>query len=596
MPRIVQLNDKVSNMIAAGEVVENPSSVIKELVENSIDAKSTQITIKLVDSGLKQISVIDNGIGMDKEDCRLCFKRHATSKIVSQHDLYRINTLGFRGEAIPSIASVSDMIIISSTGEEGYKINVKGNKLISEQSHQSRQGTEVTVSNLFYNTPARLKYITNKKSEIGKVTKLIESFSISNPSVSFKYFVDDRLTISTSGNNDYNELISKIYSKDIAKNSITFSYQEEAFSFTGYTTNINYTRSNRNYITLIVNNRIIKNKLILDSIVNGYGNLIPSGRYPISIISINIDPVLIDVNIHPKKTELKISNISDVINKITSTIKSTLFKEDLMYKEEVSIPFIEEFTPITEEPIKTSIPNEYFTPSLATTYEDISNSVSLDNVINSTTVEYTPISNEEILYNNVIPPKNKIRNLIYLGTLSHTYLLCQSIEGLVIVDQHAAAERINYEKVLQNFESETLTVTDYVIPQVLDFSISEKQLILENESSFKSIGIHIEDNIDNSITVRTIPTFLHNDKYNIQTIISDIVKTKDFDINKVRHAAAEMIACKSSIKANDFIDLSEVSVLIDKLSICDNPYTCPHGRPTLIEFSYKKIEKMFKRV
>ena len=575
MSRIVQLDDHLSNMIAAGEVVERVSSVVKELVENSLDAKSSEITIELVDSGIRSIKVSDNGIGMDKDDLKLSYLRHATSKIKNQYDLFRISTLGFRGEALPSIASVSDMTIKSNDGSMGYYIHLRASKLMDEGIVSLNQGTEVTVSNLFFNTPARLKYLKNENVELANVCEVVDKLAISNPTVRFKLINNNKVLLQTNGNNDMKSIIGNIYGLDSIKKMMIVDNESNGIKIKCFLSHPLVNKSRKNAITLVINGREVKNFSIMNSIIEGYDTYIPVGRYPLAVVFIKIDPMLVDVNVHPTKKEVRLSSESIIKELITSTIKNAL-------NETMSIPEID---------IKQNKKdNNMFTPSRNTDSEKVKK---YDEKI----IEKLEYEKQSFLNEDTIKLDKKLPYLEYIGHYAGTYLIFQNETGLFLMDQHAAAERIRYEKYLEALINPTSISQELIVPTIIEVSKEEKIFIDKNIEEFNKLGITLEDAGLNSFYLRSVPVWIIGDAISsTEEMIKYIVEKGIIDLKSIRDELAKRIACKGAIKANRNMEKEEINSLVKQLSECNNPFTCPHGRPTIINITQNEIEKLFLRI
>ena len=590
MPVIKCLDDVLSNMIAAGEVVDRPASVIKELVENSIDASATRIEINLIDSGVKSICVIDNGCGMDKSDCKMAFMRHATSKLKSKQDLYRINTLGFRGEAIPSIASVSEMTITSSISNEGYYVKYKAGKLVSEGSIAHNKGTTILVEKLFFNTPARLKYIKSLSLELGYITDIVDKLVLANPSISFKLTNNNKTLIQTNGYNDMIGLIGNVYGLETARNVIFKEAEQNGVKLRMYLVQPFINKAKRNYVNLIVNGRYVKNNNIINAIIEGYSTYLPLGRYPICIIYIDIDPMLIDVNVHPTKMEIKFSSEDELKEFITESVKKSFNQE-----KEI-IPDIKvNDTYQVDELFKSFNQEKEYNEAI----KKVNDYISLNEDVFKYTEEKenTNIIEEKII-DEILPSKERLPYLEYIGQFFGTYLLCQNQDGLYILDQHAAAERIRYEyyyEVLGNVDSSNQPL---LIP--INIELTKQMLIFVNEhlDDFKKIGFEIEESGVNSICIRTIPLWINDTdiEKTAEKIFNYLLEHNTIDVRKIRDGLSKSISCKGAIKANKSLNKEEVDSLLSNLGLCKNPFTCPHGRPTIIKFTNYEIEKMFKRV
>lgn len=575
---IQKMSPHLANMIAAGEVVERPMSVVKELVENAIDAKAHEIKIYLENGGLDLIKVVDDGVGMDSEDITMAFLPHATSKIKTEYDLFRISTLGFRGEAIASIAAVSTMQIISSQdGNEGYECSYKYGVKQSEGISHSNKGTTVIVNNLFFNTPARLKYMKSAKSELASIMFYIDRIALAHPSLRFAVYSDNKLVCQTSGSNNYETLVAEIYGIEAAKNTFVHSYVSDGYKATLVLVKPAIYRSNKLEITMISNGRYVKNYNVTNAVIEGYSTYIPIGKYPIAILYFDMDPLIIDVNVHPSKTEIKISNEESLTSTLTFEIRKKLESLTHIITRDVEKPIVDKFK-------KLSIFDESFD-------EEISEPIILkeDKAIYN---EPTKII-EEKPFDNI----RKIPYMEYVGSIFATYLIFQNDEGMFLIDQHAAHERINYEKYYELLKSPKQPTTNLLVPMMLSFTKQEALFIEENNSKFKELGFYLDQVGNTDYALREIPLWASDNSEDIiYDIISMMIANRKIDVIHFRDSIAKQISCKSSIKANHRINNDEVKSLIDDLNKCNNPFTCPHGRPTIIKLSLTDIEKMFERI
>ena len=580
MGKIIQLNDQLSNLIAAGEVVENMASVVKELVENSIDANSTDIKIELLETGLQEIKVIDNGDGMSKEDILMCFQRHATSKIKTSHDLYHINTLGFRGEAMPSIASVSHMDIISSEGETGYKIELKNGVIQNQGEYSPRKGTTINVKYLFFNTPARLKHLKATNTELSYIVNYINKIALSHPEISFTLSNNKKVIFRTPGSNDHLKVLSNIYSIEIIKSMVPFENQNQYFKIKGFLTKPMFNRSTRNHVTLIANNRMIKNSKVINAVIDGFKTFIPIGKYPIVFLQIELDPLLIDVNIHPQKLEVKFTEQRMLHSLIRNTITETLQRLDL-------IPEMK--TPKKEQDYKyetLNLSSDTLEPTLVK--EDF-----------MTFIENKVGEKPELKIEQTIETKTtKVPNMEYIGQYLGTYLIAQNSEGLFIIDQHAAAERIRYENYKKKFGEVEINTTKLLLPMTLDLSNAEVLQIKDNLDITLPLGVSLVDNNHSGVDILEVPSYFPKgfEQSYTEEIVKYIIEGRDLTVEGIRDDLAKNLSCKHSIKANKYINRIEIDKLLYDLEQCTNPYTCPHGRPVIIKFTQTEIEKMFKRI
>jgi DNA mismatch repair protein MutL len=604
MGKIKQLDNELSNLIAAGEVVVNMASVVKELVENSIDAMSTSIKVELLDAGLNEIKVIDDGEGMSLEDMKMCLKRHATSKIKTQHDLFHINSLGFRGEAIPSIASVSHLEITSSEGNEGHRLFFKNGQLIEEEPFAPKRGTVMTVRYLFYNTPARLKHLKSENTELAYIVDYMNKISLSHPEISFSLSNNNKRLFHTNGNNDLLQVLSNIYNIEIIKNMISFENRNQYFSISGYFAKPIYNRSQRNHITVIANDRMIKNTEIIKSVSEAYKTYLPVGKYPIVLLVIKVDPLLIDVNVHPQKLEVKFTEQRLLTSLITQTLKNQLMKLTLIpeMKETVSSTVYQKSFDLREEVAEKDSTTHF---KQETDYSKIlSDNVPLHVVKESSheTIETKnttlPEKHVETVRQEAEENQFKIPMLQYIGQYMGTYLIAQNEEGLFIIDQHAAAERIRYEKYKKMFGRVENNSVKLLIPFKLHLSNTEALQLKNYEDELTHVGILFSINDEYGIDILEVPSWFPKgfELSYTEEIMKYLLNEETITTEKIRDSLAKNLSCKHSIKANKYINHNEISVLLKDLSRCDNPFTCPHGRPVLIKWTQTDIEKMFKRI
>ena len=591
MGKIEKMSTSLANLIAAGEVVERPSSVVKELVENSIDANSKSITIYLKNGGLDYINIVDDGDGMDEDDVLMAFIPHATSKIKNEYDLLRILTLGFRGEAIASIASVSTMTITSSVdGVKGYSCTYKaGSKIESEVTH-SNKGTSVIVKGLFFNTPARLKYMKSAKNELASIMFYIDRISMSKPSLRFSVYHDDKLIFQTTGSNSYKTLIGEIYGVEAAKNVIESSYIADGYKTHLVLVKPSIYRSNKLEITMICNGRYVKNYNITNAVVDGFHTYLPIGKYPIVILYFDIDPLLVDVNVHPTKTEIKISNEEELCMRLKDEIIKALMSTTHIPEREINKK---------ESYLKQTIFDNIYSLNENTT-EYISNDKEEKTVINN---EKIKTSMENKLIETKIeqipkPIESHFPHMEYVGTIFGTYLIFQGIYSIYLVDQHAAQERYNYEKYYELLGNPNQPTTELLIPISIHFTKEEALYIDSNIDEFLKIGFRLESLGNNDYVIREIPLWAKLDEADslVYEILSLLINNKKIDIIHFRDNIAKQISCKASIKANHQLSRIEIDSLMKNLDTCKNPFTCPHGRPTIIELSQKDLEKMFERI
>ena len=723
MGKINILSAELSNKIAAGEVVERPSSVVKELVENSIDAGSTNIKIIIKEFGIQQIRIIDNGSGISNDDLARAFLRHATSKISADYDLFHIETLGFRGEALASISSVSKVVIKSCAGEaQGKMLVLEGGKVVSEEYYAPIKGTDLSVENLFYNTPARLKYLRNPHTEQANITNIIHKFALSYPNVAFELHVDGKITFKTYGDGDVHKILSKIYNMGVARNMIEFSGSNDDYKVFGYISVPEETRASKNYINIFINGRYIKNYGIQNAIIDAYGTLLMINRYPLCVVNIEMDPILLDVNVHPTKQEVRLSKEAELIRLIKEVIAERLsnytyipqgMNNVLTKKEKAKIEkinFLDEldnkFGNVEDESIFSREQREVVVnvqdensfseeskelgikteddSSISDNQEESTNYIVQEDeflfggdLLTNSREGKTPVQSKENTFNQRSktqriksdlpdlsysshprdnrnkygdkPTKKEIENFMnfskkeddtsyddhteevisnvvkddshfneikdakivqdddtkvrtlpdlkVLAQIFKTYILSEADNKLFLIDQHAAAERYNYEKLQREFIERKNYKKQMLIPLMFDFSVDEAAEVRNNLEKFEELGIVFEEFGDNSYVVREFPGWIEEDEEQmIKIIVEKVLRNNNITFNELRNDAIAMASCKMSIKANQVLTDVEMNKVISDLYECKNPFTCPHGRPIITKMEKKDLEKMFKRI
>ncbi len=635
MGKIVQLDEALSNKIAAGEVVERPASVVKELLENAIDANSTIVEIEVIEAGLESIRIVDNGDGILAEDVEHAFKRHATSKIKDENDLFRIRTLGFRGEAMPSIASVSHFELKTSTGDEaGTRIVLDGGVVKELEAAPSRKGTDITVTGLFYNTPARLKYMKTIHTELGNITDVVNRLALAHPEVSIRLSHNEKKILHTSGNGDVRQVLAAIYGMNIAKKMIPFEASTLDYKIVGYIVLPEITRASRNYISTMINGRFIKNYGLVKAILDGYHTLLPIGRFPIALLSIEMDPILVDVNVHPSKMEVRLSkeqelyvavaeSIKQAFKKLTlipsgftpqakqqpkseqttlnldhvvedvvkpklepALVKNLLAKSDSTHAETIMPPFIE--TAFDKE-VRQEVHEDSYE---MTAMHEMSEQPDMPPFESPT--EFQPFEEAEYVEETAtrVPPMYPI------GQMHGTYIFAQNERGLYIIDQHAAQERIKYEYFKEKVGRVENELQEMLVPITLEFSTDQCIRINEYKQELETVGVFLEEFGYNSFIVRSHPQWFPKgiEQEILEEMIEQLLSMKKVDIKKLREDAAILMSCKASIKANRHLRNDEIQALLDELRRTTDPFTCPHGRPIIIHYSIYEMEKMFKRV
>ena len=592
MSRIKVMDEVLANKIAAGEVVEKTMNVVKELVENSIDAKSSEITIKLIDSGVKEIEVSDNGIGMDREDAVMAFSRHATSKLKNLDDLFYIESLGFRGEALPSIASVSNVCLKTSNGETGTLVTLEGGENIKVSSCDLQEGTTITVSDLFYNTPVRLKYLKNLYVELSNIVEYVDKMALSYPDIKFCLINNDKVLLRTDGSGDLLKVIYQIYGADVTKKMISISGENDDYYISGFISYPEVTKSNRNGITTLVNGRVIKNNELNKIIIDSYHTYIPKDKFPIVVLNIDVDPILIDINIHPTKMDIKFSKMDTLKELVTDLVTKKL--KQLTLIPNAAVRDVSSIVEVSKQ-IKNSNDDVSYNLVLGdkTSYEEIK----LDFEVNAREERYNETKEDTDEVEEVpVEKEYRIKKMEPRGIVYSTYIIAENEDGMYIIDQHAAAERINYEKVLAALK-EKVVIVDLLIPVKIELSASEALIVKENFSLLEEYGFKTEEFGINTIIVRSHPSWIMDDVAEecIRKVIDIIITRESFDFDLFVWKMAATMACRMSIKANDYISYDDQMFLLDSLRKCDNPFTCPHGRPTIITYTKYDLEKLFKR-
>ncbi len=584
MSKIHVMSEALANKISAGEVVERCSSIVKELVENSIDARATEIKIELIKGGLDSIKVTDNGVGMDREDALLAFGRHATSKLLRDDDLFFIDTMGFRGEALPSIASVSEVELKTSDGTDSTYIHIKGGETLENISGDLRVGTSITVTNLFYNTPARLKYLKSENTETYNSVNLIEKLALAHPSIKFTLSNNEKVIVKTSGSNELLKTIHEIYGLNVSSKMLEFKNSNNDFDIYGYICKPEILRSNRNDLNTFVNDRVIRNSEINKAINDAYHTYKPDGKYPVVVLKVNTDPTLVDVNIHPTKQDVKISKMEELYDLIYTTIKDTLYNNLL-----IPSALREESVNIIKDSVIADIVSSMTKKESEPTQTELNFQVELE--ANAPELK----TSDELVVNKEM----KSLVLYPVGLALGTYIIAQNEEGIYLIDQHAAQERVNYERYLNALRKKEVTTTYLLIPITIELSASDFLTLKENLHILTDMGFVIEEFGVNTFIVKAHPTWILQDyeEESIRKIIDLVIDIKDrFDPIKFNDHVAATLACKMSIKANMRISHEAQEELLNELVMCDNPYNCPHGRPTIIKFSIYDLERMFKRV
>ncbi|OIU72105.1 DNA mismatch repair endonuclease MutL [Rossellomorea aquimaris] len=630
MAKIFQLDDSLSNKIAAGEVVERPASVVKELLENSIDANGDVIELHIEEAGLNSIRIIDNGDGIEEEDVKTAFRRHATSKIKDENDLFRIRTLGFRGEALPSIASVSHFTMSTSTGEgPGTFIELHGGVIKKLEKTSSRKGTDITVSQIFYNTPARLKYLKTIHTELGNISDVVNRIALAHPEVSIRLLHNGKSLLHTNGSGDVRQVLAAIYGIGIAKKMIPIEVSTLDFRVSGYVSLPEVTRASRNYISTMINGRFIKNYALAKAIGEGYHTLLPIGRHPIVLLNIEMDPVIIDVNVHPSKMEVRISKENELNSLVTEGIKAVFKQKELIpsgtsaartqkpKSEQTYMSLDHSPASVNKRTISWTMPEEAlpkenageneareFPQMAAEERRPFQAEIPSEDIFHEEerAVEPAEDAASDLKPKTEDPEKEteslRVPPLYPVGQMHGTYIFAQNDQGLYIIDQHAAQERIKYEFFKEKVGQVAKELQELLVPLTLEYSMDEYIKINENRSALEEVGIFLEEFGLNSFIVRSHPQWFPpgEEEETIEDMIQQVLKMNRVDIRKLREEAAIIMSCKGSIKANHHLRNDEILALLDELRRTNDPFTCPHGRPIIIHYSTYEMEKMFKRI
>lgn len=581
---IQTLDIQLTNMIAAGEVVERPMGIVKELVENAIDAKATRIEINTLQGGIESIEVIDNGMGMDSADATTAFQRHATSKISKTQDLWAIRTLGFRGEALPSIASVSQVILETNNGEEATRVEIKYGNLISARPFPCNQGTLIKITGLFQKTPARLKHLKTVSYENSLIADVIQKFACSHPEIAFVFTNDGKESFRTSGSGDLLEVVFQLYGKDIAKNAIAIDERDADYHLTGICIHPQFTRSTRNAISIFLNERIVRPYRIQKAVVDSYSNYIPSDRYPIVILNIKMDSQLVDVNVHPSKWEVRLSKEQQLEHLIKEMLPKIL-------ERHIQAPQIP-IQHVVKEKVEIQ---QFFTDSEPEIEKKVDKPILL---IHEDKQVYEPHVIQEEVVEKIEPlPQRSFPKLRVLGQLHGKYILCEGDEGLYIIDQHAAQERVNFEKFQDEMENKQPVMMDCLIPFNLHATNDCISRIDEINAAVLSIGIQFEVFGSDRLIVRQTPIWMKD--IEAMTFLQDLLDSfkdeREISSKKIHKDKIATMACHHSIRFNRILNNDEMGEVVSQLENCHQPYHCPHGRPTFICIVESQLEREFLR-
>lgn len=611
MGKIRILDNLTIQKIAAGEVVERPSSIVKELIENSLDANSNNITIEIQNGGKTYIRITDDGDGIDEDDLDLAFKRHSTSKLSTVEDLYKIRSLGFRGEALSSISNVSKVEIMTKTENSigGIQAIVEEGQIISKTVIGSPKGTTMIIRDLFYNLPVRKKFLKSDLIESNQISDIVYKIALGNLETSFKFIRDNKVVLKTSRNNDLSSHIYSILGKEFSNNLVEIDTDNKGIRLKGYLSSNNLYRSNRNHQYIYINGRYINNSAISSAIESHFRSIIPLNRFPVFILFIEMDPAIIDVNIHPTKQEIKFANQDEIIGVIDGAIEDSLyssitipkvnFHKKIEKKYDNPLPLL--FESITEtDNSNVNMQKGIIIKDLTIQKESVLSSDD-DIYINESddNEEYNLASNYMDDKNNKDSIKYTLANIEPIGVIFSTYILAEDRvnEKFYFIDQHAAHERVMYEKYLGEYEKESIVTQQILIPEIIELSNIEMTNFLNNISVFLKLGFDVEEFGNSSIIIRGVPLLFGTP--NIKNLFYDLLDNIQMEIKSsygIKLEKIMKIACTRSIKSGDNIDQIEILSLFDQLKKCRDPHSCPHGRPTILEMTKRDIEKEFLRI
>ncbi|PHK48971.1 DNA mismatch repair endonuclease MutL [Staphylococcus edaphicus] len=650
MGKIKELQTSLANKIAAGEVVERPGSVVKELLENAIDAQATEINIEVEQSGVASIRVVDNGTGIGIDDLGLVFHRHATSKLDADDDLFHIRTLGFRGEALASISSVSKVTLKTCTdNEEGQEIYVENGEILNQKPAKAKRGTDILVESLFYNTPARLKYIKSLYTELGKITDIVNRMAMSHPDIRISLISDGRTIIKTNGSGRTNEVMAEIYGMKVAKDLVHITGDTSDYHLEGFVAKPEHSRSNKHYISIFINGRYIKNFLLNKAIQEGYHTLLMIGRFPICYINIEMDPILVDVNVHPTKLEVRLSKEDQLFDLIVEKIREAfqdriLIPQNDMDKLTKKNKVLDQFeqqkidfekrqqqnnnqhqrsydegyhvTPQDQGDLElnhdmTNPENndkQLFVQEAASDHDEYvaSQRAMLDEMdgideaafsVGGTSELTDKDSDNDIKGSVSKDPSRRVPYMEVVGQVHGTYIIAQNENGMYMIDQHAAQERIKYEYYREKIGEVSNDTQNLLIPLTFHFSTDELMIINQHKEELDKVGVHLEPFGGNDYIVDSYPVWFPTSEAEeiIKDMIEYVLEHKKVNIKKIREDAAIMMSCKKSIKANHYLKNNEMADLVNQLRETKDPFTCPHGRPIIINFSNYELERLFKR-
>ena len=627
MGNIVLLDEYTINKIAAGEVVDRPASIVKELVENSIDAGATQVTVEIKNGGIKYIKIVDNGSGIKKDDVQIAFERHATSKIRKEEDILNITSMGFRGEALASVAGISKVTLMTKNKDEeiGTKYIVEGGNEVCFEDMGVNQGTTIIVENVFYNVPARYKFLKKDYTEAGYIEDVMTRLALVHPEIAFKYINNGKSVITTTGDGKIDMTIYSIFGKDTMQNIIPVNYEYEGRKITGVIGNPKLARSTRQYEFTYINDRFVKDKMMSKAIEDAFEQALSIGKFPFAVINVSINPSEVDVNVHPAKLEVKFQDESAIYSVIYHGVRNAVKS----YEESIS--------PFREKTISNMV---VYSPYSSNEYNPVSNEFSVNEELHTYTGNSTNINNissgeineavktyesynespviQKVSETNIKPnndligqynldieeaqekinevEKSKI-NYKFVGNVFNTYIIIEINDRMYIIDQHAAHERLLYERIKANYYSKSRETQMLLIPTLVELKNGEKELVDNNKEMFENAGFIIEDFGDNGIKISGIPNVGYDLDYKEMFLdgVDELMGASKTTKEEKEKRFLATLACKAAVKGNMNISKEEQISLLDEMMKLDNPFTCPHGRPTAYELSKYEIERRFLR-
>ena len=623
--RVILLDENTANRIAAGEVIERPASAVKELVENAIDASATLITVTLDEGGKKRIVVSDNGIGMTRTDAILALQRHATSKISSADDLFAIHTLGFRGEALPSIASVShfELITKQSDSEHGLRLHVVGGELGAVENVAARDGTTIEVSDLFFNTPARLKFLKSTPSEVGRVMEMVGNLAIAFPGIAFRVLQQNHESLAAPGTGEPLAALAAVWGRETARKLVPIQFASPGINVSGYIATPDLSRTGRSHELFYVNRRPIKSRLLAHALEDAFRSLTPDSRYPVAAVFVEISPELVDVNVHPTKTEVKFTRDGDVHHAVSQAVKGALLAYGIVPSPRVSLPAIADAAQSDQHrfPFSSQEPRldgtsafafgslvEAFAPGSAAGAEETDSRGAAAAIGSGHMVDYEELANNggtaSVEVGTLSDPPlprpfaEQLREFKVLGQARNTYIIALTPDGIAVIDQHVAHERVLYERLTVKRFAGGVPVQRLVIPVTLDLGRREALLLAQHCDSFAAAGWEITPFGGESFLIRAIPAVLANKPY--ETILRDMIEelvsqTVSRRLLVQRDHVTITNACKMAVKAGDPLTVEEMTGLLQQLAETENPYVCPHGRPIVVKITFSELDKQFKR-